>query len=86
LPPRLAGSLGRQRALEVVQLVDGSPAGAGGVRAGDLILDVDGQPIEGVADLQRRLGADAIGRQIDVRIARGDRLLDLAVTPGELTA
>jgi S1-C subfamily serine protease len=86
LPPRLAGTLGRQRALEVVQLLEGSPAGAGGVRPGDLILDLDGEPIEGVGDLQRRLGSDAIGRAVGVRVARGDRLVDLAVTPVELTA
>jgi S1-C subfamily serine protease len=86
LPPRLASSLGRQRALEVVQLVDGSPAGSGGVRPGDLILDLDGAPIEGVADLQRRLGQEAIGRRVGVRVARGDTLMDLSVTPVELKA
>jgi S1-C subfamily serine protease len=86
LPPRLASSLGRQRALEVVQLLDGSPAGSGGVRPGDLILDLDGAPIEGVADLQRRLGQDAIGRRVGVRVARGDTLMDLSVTPVELRA
>ena len=86
LPRRLASSLGRQRALEVVQLLDGSPAGSGGVRPGDLIIDLDGAPVEGVADLQRRLGHEAIGRRLGVRVARGERLLDLDVTPVELRA
>src|SRR5918997_1288483 len=86
LPPRLATSLGRARALEVVQLLDGSPAGTGGVRPGDLILDVDGDPIEGVGDLQRRLGSDAIGRRVALRGARGERIVDLGVTPRELAA
>jgi S1-C subfamily serine protease len=86
LPPRLSSSLGRARALEVVQLLDGSPAGTGGVRPGDLILDVDGDPIEGVADLQRRLGSEAIGRRVAVRVARGDRIVELGVTPRELAA
>jgi len=86
LPPRLAGSLARQRGLEVAQVLGGSPASAGAIREGDLILDLDGHPIESVADLQRRLGADAIGRRVTVRVARGDRVLDLGVTPVELTA
>ncbi len=86
LPPRLASSLGRQHALEVVQLLDGSPAGAGGVRPGDLILDLDGQPIEGVGDLQRLLGQEAIGRRVPVRLARGDRLIERDLVPVELTA
>ena len=85
LPPRLAASLGRVRALEVVQLLDGSPAGAGGVRPGDLILDLDGERIESVADLQRRLGGEAIGRDVAVRVARGDRVVEMVVTPRELT-
>ncbi len=84
LPPRLASSLGRARALEVVQLLDGSPAGTSGVRPGDLILDVGGDPIEDVADLQRRLGSDAIGRQVVMRVARGERVVELGVTPREL--
>jgi S1-C subfamily serine protease len=86
LAPQLAGSLGRERALEVVQLLAGSPAGAGGVRAGDLILDVDGQTIEGVADLQRRLGSEAIGRRLGLRVLRGENVMELGVTPVELTA
>ena len=86
LPPRLAGSLARQRGLEVAQVLGGSPASAGGIREGDLILDLDGHPIESVADLQRRLVGDAIGRRLTVRVARGDRLVDLDVTPIELTA
>jgi S1-C subfamily serine protease len=86
LPPRLTGSLARQRGLEVVQVLGGSPAGVGGIRPGDLILDLDGHPIESVADLQRRLGADAIGRRVAVRVVRGDGAVDLDVTPVELTA
>ena len=86
LPPRLAGATARARGLEVVQTLDGSPAGTGGVRPGDLILALDGAPIEGVADLQRRLGADVIGRHVEVRVARGERVLELEVVPEELTA
>ncbi len=86
LPPRLAGATGRARGLEVVQTLDGSPAGSGGVRPGDVILELDGTPVEGVGDLQRRLGVDAIGRRVGVRVARGDRIVELDVVPEELTA
>jgi len=85
LPPRLATELGRRQALEVVQLLDRSPAGAGGVRPGDLILDLDGQPVEGVGDLQRLLDGDAVGRRLGVRVARGTQLVELGVTPVELS-
>jgi S1-C subfamily serine protease len=84
LPPRLAGEVGRRQGLEVVQLLDGSPAAAAGVRPGDLILDLDGRPVEGVGDLQRLLDGEAVGRRMDVRVARGGNLLNLGLTPVEL--
>ncbi|HEV2006725.1 MAG TPA: PDZ domain-containing protein, partial [Candidatus Limnocylindrales bacterium] len=84
LPPQLAHDLGRGNALEVVQLLDGTPAAKAGVRAGDLIVEVDGRAIESVADLQRVLVGELVGRGVTLRIARGNRLLDLALTAVEL--
>ena len=49
LPPPLAHDLGRPRGLEVVQLLDRSPAAAAGVRPGDLIVELDGRPIRASA-------------------------------------
>jgi len=84
LPPSLAHDLGRGRALEVVQLLDGTPAAKAGVRPGDLIVELDGRPIEGVADLQRVLAGELVGRGVSLRIARGNQLLDLPLTAVEL--
>ena len=86
LPPQLAHELGRARALEVVQLLDGSPAAAAGVRTGDLILELDGRAIEGVADLQRLLDDRIVGREVPLRISREGRSLELPLTPVELRA
>ena len=44
LPPRLARELGRASGVEVVEVVEGSPAAAAGLRPEDLIVDVDGSP------------------------------------------
>ena len=84
LPPSVAHDLGRGKALEVVQLLDGTPAAKAGVRPGDLIVAVDGRPIESVADLQRVLVGELVGRGVSLWIARGDRLLDLPLTATEL--
>ncbi len=80
----LAERLGRPTGLEVVQLLDGSPAAAAGVRAGDLILSIDGQAIAGVGDLQRSLVGDLVGRPIEVTLERGGSLAEIAITPAEL--
>jgi S1-C subfamily serine protease len=84
LPPRIAASLGRRRGVEVVQVVDGSAAARAGLRPEDLILDLDGSPVEDADDLQRLMTADAIGRALTVSLLRQGRRLELQVVPQEL--
>jgi S1-C subfamily serine protease len=84
LSAALATRIGRAAGLEVVQLLDGSPAAASGIRAGDVIVALDGRPIAGVGDLQRSLVGDLVGRPIAVSLERDSRLLDLTITPAEL--
>jgi S1-C subfamily serine protease len=84
LPLRLAARLGRTRALEVVQLLEGSPGAAAGMRPGDLIVALDGQPVEGVGDLQRLLNGELVGRRVALRVFRDGNEVDLTVTPAEV--
>ncbi len=84
LPARAAATLGRARALEVVQLLDASPAAAAGVRPGDLIVELDDQAIEGVGDLQRLLVGELVGRPVTLRVVRDGVLVALSLTPQEL--
>jgi S1-C subfamily serine protease len=84
LSAALATRIGRAAGLEVVQLLDGSPAAASGIRAGDVIVALDDRPIAGVGDLQRSLVGDLVGRPIAVSLERDGRLLDLTIRPAEL--
>jgi hypothetical protein len=52
--------------------------------AEDLIVELGGQPIERVDDVQRLMNYDAIGRTLPARVLRGDRFLDLELAPVEL--
>jgi S1-C subfamily serine protease len=85
LPPRDAARIGQSRALEIVQLLEGSPAARGGVRPADLLLALDDRSIEGVADLQRLLEGDKIGRETRLRILRDGQPIELTVIPSELS-
>jgi S1-C subfamily serine protease len=85
LPPRFAGRAEADRGVEVVEVVDGSPAQRGGLRPEDLILAVGGRAVADVGDLQRLMDAAAIGRRLTIRVLRGDRLLSLSLRPVELT-
>ena len=84
LRPILAERLGRRRGLEVVQLLEGSPASAAGVRAGDVIVELDGRPIEGVGDLQRVMVGEMVGRRVPVGLERDGAMVQVDVVPVEL--
>src|SRR3954470_6154232 len=86
LSPVLAAQLGRSAGLEVVQLLDGSPAAAAGIRPGDVLVALDGRPIAGVGDLQRTLVGDLVGRRVDVTLERDGKLAELVLSPVELQA
>jgi S1-C subfamily serine protease len=84
LPPRAADKAGRRFGVEVVEIVPGSPAAGAGLRQEDLILDVDGSPVEQAGDLQRLMISEVIGRRITIRVVRNGDLLDLTAQPAEL--
>ena len=86
LPPRVAGALGREAGIEVVEVVADSPAERAGLRAEDLIVDVDGVPVADVGDLQRLMGPDRIGRPVELGVVRDGGRQALALTPVELPA
>src|SRR3954470_5882702 len=86
LPPRTAALVGRDRAVEVVEVVGESPAARAGLRAEDLIVAVDGVPVRGVDDLQRLLDADRIGADVALSVVRAGERRDVAIRPVELGA
>src|SRR5437773_2169149 len=84
LPPRLVQTLGRRAGVEVGEAVDGSPAAGAGLRRGDVIVELGGEPVEGVGDLQRLMAAELIGRSVAIRVLRGGETISVAATPSEL--
>jgi S1-C subfamily serine protease len=86
LPPRIAVALGRTGGVEVVEVVDGSPAARAGVRPEDLIVAVNEQPVEGVDDLLGRLTGDLIGTSVRLDLLREGAERRVDVVPVELDA
>jgi S1-C subfamily serine protease len=84
LPPRAGRATGRERGLEVLTVVGGSPAAAAGLRPEDLLLAVDGTPVANVGDLQRLMTAARIGRRVALDVFRGGRVETIDVVPVEL--
>ena len=86
LPPRLARELDRTHGIEVVQVVDGSPAQRAGIKPEDLLLEIAGTKLDRMEDLQRVMDGTVAGSAVSVTIHRGGRTLNLEVTPAELSA
>jgi len=85
LPPRARADRAQREAVEVIEVVEGSPAARAGVREGDLILELDGQQVRSATDLQRMMVAELIGRPVEALVWRAGEELRLQLTPEELS-
>jgi S1-C subfamily serine protease len=75
-----ASELGQARAVELLEVVNGSPADRAGLRAGDWVLRANGKPVSSVDDLVRTLVLTG-GAELDLQVARGSQRLELSVAP-----
>ena len=86
LPPRWADSLGRRQGLEVAEVVKASPAESAGLRRGDIIVEVDGRPVESPRDVQRLMVDGPVDRFMVIRVLRAGASHVVTAIPDELAA
>ena len=84
LPPRLAAELGREKGIEVVTVIEGSPAQRAGLRAGDILVEAEGLPLAEMRHLQRLMTGDRVGSPIDITVVRGGGTKLISTRPTEL--
>ena len=68
----------------VTQVTADSPAGRAGLKVGDVITSLNGQPITTASDLQVLVGDDAPGTTVTMSIMRSGTPQDVHVTLGQL--
>lgn len=83
----LAKSFGRTdtNGALVSQVVPGGPAEKAGIKTGDIILDVNGTPIAGAAELKNLVGQAKPGSTAKVTVWRDKKTIPLSMTIGERT-
>ncbi len=88
LTPDLARALGttRTEGALVARVEPNSPAERAGLRSSDLIVAVNGSPIQSAADLRNRIGLSPIGNEVTLTVARGGAQRQVTVRIGRAPA
>jgi serine protease Do len=84
ITPEIADSLGvkaRSGAL-VADVTPDGPSAQAGLKSGDLVLSVDGQPITSASDLTRKVGVAHPGDAIRLQVRRDGHVQELTVRSG----
>jgi serine protease Do len=66
----------------VAEVTEGGPAAAAGIQQGDLVLQVNGQPISSASDLTRAVGLARAGDPIRLQVRRDGQVRDINVRSG----
>lgn len=82
---KLARTFGLEKATGalVADVVKGDPANKAGVKAGDVILAVDGEKIEDSKELVNYIGKKSPGEVVDLKIFRNGEKINIKVELGE---
>ncbi len=81
LPPDLAAKVGRAHGIRLAHVEPGSPGAVAGLRDGDLVVTVGGQPVADAQDLQRRLFAHVPGDPLAITTYRNGAMVDVIAHP-----
>ena len=88
LLPGLAEGLGVDvaRGAVIGEVVEGSAADRAGLQPGDVIIEFDGDDVDGSADLRNKVGLIRAGTTVDMTYIRDGEPHEISVTIGEGTA
>lgn len=71
------------RAARIESVVENGPAGKAGIRAGDLIVEFNGSPVDSFDNLRRLIFASKVGETVSIKVRRGEENLEFKPTLAE---
>jgi len=79
LTPDLASAFGikQKKGAVISQIEDGSPAAKAGIKAGDVIISVNGRAVSNSSDLRTFIGLLRVGQKVDLVVIRGGKQQEL---------
>ena len=86
LTPELAESFGvkGEKGVVVNRVLPGSPADAGGLRGGDIVISFSGKRVAGVKEFQKMVAGVSPGSSVPMEILRGGKRMSVTVRLAEL--
>ena len=75
-------NLREERGVEVTRVEDDSPAAKGGIKTGDVVLEYNGERVEGVEQFMRMVRETPPGREVKLSIARNGSPQQLTMKTG----
>jgi len=86
LPPKWLNTLqlDTKGGIQIQSLESGGPAAQADLRAGDVIVQFEGKPMDSIDALHKALDERTIGRSVSLWVLRDGALKQVSVTPGEL--
>jgi serine protease Do len=84
--PQLLKSFGAETGVLVEDTIAGTPAEKAGLKAGDVVLQIDGRPVRSAAELRRMIADTEPGKTIQLEILRDRKRTSVKVKVDELPA
>lgn len=70
----------------VINVEPGGPSEKAGIRANDLLVEVNGKKVSTIDDIYRAMEAWSPGQHIRLKVFRNNKLVDVVITPSEAQA
>jgi len=77
-------SISADKGVLLMRIMRGSPASQGGLKAGDVIVSINKQPVNNNEDVQKLVENSTIGKPLNIEVQRNGRTINLAVRPEPL--
>ena len=80
VPEAMQAEADKSRGLMIMGVAKDGPAAQAGVLAGDILVTIGGEGVSRPANVAQRLGPEAIGQPIELRLLRAGKILSLMAT------
>lgn len=84
ITPDMVESLGVKEGVIIAQVMPNSPADRGGLRVGDVVIEMDGVKVSEVRELQFRIMKTEPGKELSIKVIREGKETTLRVRVGEM--